>query len=143
MATTAVRDLDDTSLHTWQQELGFRRSEITIDVNNFDNERCHDPHIPINRNQITVRKVSWIRKTGEFVSRAAGWCSDSDNEIDFRFPFAGAPSGEAELNNALHPNHMMKCIHTVHRHERCYECCCYACCQSTQCHSRTQMHWRE
>ncbi len=62
MATTAVRDLDDTSLHTWQQELGFRRSEITIDVNNFDNERCHDPHIPINRNQITVRKVSWDTK---------------------------------------------------------------------------------
>ena len=24
--------------------------------------------------------------------------------------------GEAELNNALYPNHVMKCIHTVHRH---------------------------
>ena len=32
--------------------------------------------------------------------------------------------GEAELNNALYPNHVMKCIHTVHRHKRCYECCC-------------------
>ena len=34
--------------------------------------------------------MSWIRKTGEFVPRADGCCSD--NEIDFRFPFAGAPS---------------------------------------------------
>ena len=24
--------------------------------------------------------------------RADGWCSDADNEIDFRFPVAGAPS---------------------------------------------------
>ena len=56
MAIAAVQDLDDTSLHTWQQELGLRRSEITIDGKNFDNETCHDPHI--NRNQITVRKVS-------------------------------------------------------------------------------------
>ena len=93
-AIAAVSDLDDTSLHTCQQELGLRRSEITYDNKiggkNFDDERCHDPHI--NRNQITVRKVSWIRKTGEFVPRADGWCSDSDNEIDFRFPFAGASS---------------------------------------------------
>ena len=34
--------------------------------------------------------------------------------------------GEAQLNNALYPNHVMKCIHTVHRHKRCYECCCYS-----------------
>ena len=58
-----VRDLDDTSLHTWQQELGLRRSEITIDGKNFDNERCQHPH-NINRNQITVRKVSWDTKNG-------------------------------------------------------------------------------
>ena len=29
-------------------------------------------------------------KTGEFVPSVDGWCSD--NEIDFRFPFADAPS---------------------------------------------------
>ena len=90
MAIAAVRDLDDKSLHTWQQELGLRRSEITIDGKNVDNKICHDLHIKCN--QITVRKVSWIRKTGEFVPRADGWCSDSDNEIDFQFPFAGAQS---------------------------------------------------
>ncbi len=90
MAIAAIRDLDDTGLHPLQKELGLRRSEITIDGKNFDNETCHDPHI--NRNQITVRKVSWLRKTGEFVPRADGWCSDSDNEIDFRFSFAGASS---------------------------------------------------
>ena len=50
--------------------------------------------------------------------------------------------GEAELNNALYPNHVMKCIHTVHRHKCCYECCCYSCCQAMQCHSRMQIHWR-
>ena len=90
MAIAAIRDLDDTGLHPLQKELGLRRSEITIDGKNFDNETCHDPHI--NRNQITVRKVFWLRKTGEFVPRADGWCSDSDNEIDFRFSFAGASS---------------------------------------------------
>ena len=26
---------------------------------------------------------------GRFHPRAEGWCSDSDNEIDFLFPFAG------------------------------------------------------
>ena len=51
--------------------------------------------------------------------------------------------GEAELNNALYPNHVIKCIHTVHRHKRCYECCCYSCCQAMQFHSRMQIHWRE
>ncbi len=60
-------------------------------------------------------------KNGRFHPRAECWCTDSNNEIDFRFPFAG---GEAELNNALYPNHVMKCIHTVHRHKRCYECRC-------------------
>ena len=47
-AIMAVRDLDDTSLHTCQQELGLRWSEITydnkIDEKNFDDERRHDPH---------------------------------------------------------------------------------------------------
>ena len=51
--------------------------------------------------------------------------------------------GEAELNNALYSNHVITCIHTVHRHKRCYECCCYAFCHAMQCHSRTQIHWRE
>ena len=37
-------------------------------------------------------KFLGIRKMGEFVPRADGWCSDSDNEIDFWFPFAGASS---------------------------------------------------
>ena len=36
--------------------------------------------------------------------------------------------GEAELNNVLYPNHVTKCIHTVHRHKRCYKCCCYSSC---------------
>ena len=84
----------DLDMIVCQQELGPRRSEITYDRRkNFDNERCHDPHI--NRNQINVRNVSWIRKTGDFIPdapRADGWCSDADNEIDFRFPVAGAPS---------------------------------------------------
>ena len=79
-------------MYTWQQELGLRRSEIAIDGKNFDNERCHDPH-NINRNQITVRKVSCDTKNGVVrPPRADGWCSDSDNEIDFRFPFAGGSS---------------------------------------------------
>ena len=112
-AIAAVRDLDDTSLHTWQQELGLRRSEITIDGKNFDNERCHDQHI--NRNEITVRKVSWIRQTGDFVPLADGWCSDSDNEIDFRFTFAGAPSrgGGIEQCSISQPRD-----DKVHRHKR-------------------------
>ena len=63
-AIAAVSDLDDTSLHTCQQELGLRRSEITYDNKiggkNFDDERCHDPHI--NRNQITVRKVGYEKR---------------------------------------------------------------------------------
>ena len=34
-AIASVRDLDDTSLHTYQQELGLRRSEITFDGKNL------------------------------------------------------------------------------------------------------------
>ena len=63
MAIAAIRDLDDTGLHPLQKELGLCRSEITIDGKNFDNETCHDPHI--NRNQITVRKVSWLYEKRE------------------------------------------------------------------------------
>ena len=84
MAIAAVRDLDDTGA------IGLRRSEITIDGKTSITKHV-TTHISTS-NQITVRKVSWLRKTGEFVHRADGWCSDSDNEIDFRFPFAGASS---------------------------------------------------
>ena len=80
-----LRDLDDTSLHTWQQELDDRRKKtfITKDVTT---------HIILTVIKSLFEKFLGIRKTGEFVPRVDGWCSDSDNEIDFRFPFAGAPS---------------------------------------------------
>ena len=127
-----------------QQELGPRRSEITYDrQKNFDNERCHDPHI--NSNQINVRKVSWIRKTGDFIPdapRADGWCSDADNEIDFRFPVAGAPSRGGGIEQCSIPQPRDE-MHTVHWHKRCYECCRYSCCRAMRCHSGTQIHWRE
>ena len=84
MAIVAVRDLDDTGA------IGLRRSDITIDGKTSITKHV-TTHISTS-NQITVRKVSWLRKTGEFVHRADGWFSDSDNEIDFRFPFAGASS---------------------------------------------------
>ena len=56
---------------------------ITKDVNT---------HIILTVIKSLFEKFLGIRKTGEFVPRADGWCSDSDNEIDFRFPFAGASS---------------------------------------------------
>ena len=130
-----------------QQELGPRRSEITYDRRkNFDNERCHDPHI--NRNQINVRKVSWIRRTGDFIPdapppvRTVGALTPTTKST-FGSQLRVRRVGEAELNNVLYPNHVMKCIHTVHRHKRCYECCCYSCCRAMQCQIGTQIHWRE
>ena len=54
---------------------------ITKDVNT---------HITLTVIKSLFEKFLGIRKTGEFVPRADGWCSD--NEIDFRFPFAGASS---------------------------------------------------
>ncbi len=119
MAIAAVRDLDDKSLHTWQQELGLRRSEIVIDEKKTLITKDVTTHIILTVIKSLFGKFLGIRKTGEFVPRADGWCSDSDNEIDFRFPFARRV-GEADLNNALYPNHVMKCIHLVHRHKRCY-----------------------
>ncbi len=47
-------------------------------------------HIILTVIKSLFEKFLGIRKTGEFFPRADGWCSDS--EIDFRFPFAGAPS---------------------------------------------------
>ena len=122
----------------------YDRSAIAIDGKKTLITKDVNTHIILTVIKSLFEKFLGIRKTGEFVPHADGWCSDSDNEIDFRFPFAGASStGEAELNNALYPNHVIKCIHTVHRHKRCYECCCYSCCRAMQCHSRTQIHWRE
>ena len=87
-----VRDLDDTSLHTWQQELGLRRSEIAIDGKKPLITKDVNTHIILTVIKSLFEKFLGIRKTGEFVPRADGWCSDSDNEIDFQFPFAGASS---------------------------------------------------
>ena len=80
-----VRDLGDTSLHTWQQELGDRRKKTLI-------TKDFTTHIILTVIKSLFEKFLGIRKTGEFVPRADGWCSDSDNEIDFRFSFASAPS---------------------------------------------------
>ena len=136
-AIASVRDLDDTSLHTYQQELGLRRSEITFDGKKFDNERCHEPHI--NRNQITYEMfLGYEKRDSSSPVRTVG----APTPTTFGSHLRGRRVGEAELNNALYPNHVIKCIHTVHRHKRCYECCCYSCCQAMQCHSRTQIHWR-
>ena len=44
---------------------------------------------------------------------------------------------EMELSNALHPNHVTACFHTVHRHKPCYEYRCYSCCQAMPCYSMT------
>ena len=141
-ATAAVRDLDDTSLHTWQQELGFRRSEITIDGKNFDNERCHDPHILTVIKSLFEKFLGYEKRESSSHVRPVGVPTPTTRST-FGSHLRARRVGEAELNNALYPNHIMKCIHTVHRHERCYECCCYSCCQAMQCHSRTKMHGRE
>ena len=60
----AVRDLDDTSLHAYLAKRA-RPPSVRDHVRwkNFDNERCHEPHI--NRNQITDEySFLDIRKTG-------------------------------------------------------------------------------
>ena len=87
-----VRDLEDKSLHIWQQELGLRRSEIAINGKKTLITKYVTTHIILAVIKSLFRRFLGIRKTGEFVPRADSWCSDSDNEIDFRFPFAGASS---------------------------------------------------
>ena len=146
---TAVRDLDVISLHIWQQELpvvGLLRSEITIDGKNFDNDRCHDPCTRISNNTVIKslfeKCLGYEKRESSSPVRTVGAPTPTTRST-FGSHLRARRVGEAELNNALYPNHVMKCIHTVHRHKRCYECCCYSCCQAMQCHSRTQIHWRE
>ena len=98
-------------LHVCQQELGLRRSEITYNRRkNFDNEM---KYVTTNIGLLTVIKSLFEKFLGyekrEISSpdapRADGcMVLRLDNEINFRFPFAGAPSrgGGTEQCSIVH-----------------------------------------
>ena len=110
MAIAAVRDLDDTGLHPLQQELGLRRSEITIDGKTSITKHV-TTHISTVMKSLFEKFLGYEKRESSSPVRTVGAPTPTTRST-FGSHLRARRVGEAELNNALYPNHVMKCIHS-------------------------------